>query len=99
MTSISPDFDHPDGGSFSEDFHVFAVEWDPGRMSWSVDGEVYQILTTAEVTARGPWVFDHPFFILLNVAVGGDFVGNPDATTVFPQTMLVDYVRVFERRL
>ena len=43
------------------------------------------------------WVFDHPFFLLLNVAVGGDWPGNPDASTVFPQTMLVDYVRVYGR--
>jgi beta-glucanase (GH16 family) len=88
----------PGGAGFDETFHVFAVEWDPGRISWSLDGEVYQIVVTREVLGRGPWVFDHPFFLLLNVAVGGDFVGAPDASTVFPQAMRVDYVRVFARR-
>lgn len=83
---------------FDEDFHVFAVEWDPGRLTWAVDGEVYHVVDSAAVTAKGPWVFHEPFFLILNVAVGGAYVGQPDATTEFPQTMLVDYVRVFKRR-
>ena len=94
---ITTTFRLPDDGVFYEDFHVFAVEWDPGRISWSVDGEVFQIVTLREVINRGPWVFDHPFFLLLNVAVGGRWPGPPDETTVFPQTMLVDYVRIYER--
>lgn len=92
-------------GGFDEDFHVFAIEWDPGRIAWFVDGELYQIATTAQVRTQVPlpgatqpeWVFDHPFFLLLNVAVGGSFVGDPDDTTSFPATMLVDYVRVYRR--
>ncbi|MCK6546691.1 glycoside hydrolase family 16 protein [Myxococcota bacterium] len=87
----------PDDKNFDEAFHVFAVEWDPGRITWSVDDEVYQIVTTSDVLARGRWVFDGPFFILLNVAVGGSFVGPPNANTPFPASMVVDYVRVFER--
>ena len=97
-SAITRRYQLPDNKGFDEGFHVFAVEWDPGRIAWTVDGTVYQIVNTRDVTARGPWVFDHPFFILLNVAVGGGFSGNPDATTTFPQTMLVDYVRIFERR-
>lgn len=90
----------PDARSFSDDFHTFAVQWDPGRIAWSVDGEVFQSVNTDAISKRGRWVFDHPFYIILNVAVGGKFVeGGPDDTTVFPQTMLVDYVRVFKRRL
>lgn len=96
---VTDTFRLTDGEGFDEDFHVFAVEWDPGRISWSVDGEVFQIITSGAVSARGPWVFDHPFFLLLNLAVGGGFVGDPDASTVFPQRMEVDYVRVFTRRL
>jgi beta-glucanase (GH16 family) len=87
----------PDGQNFVEDFHVFAVEWDPSRIAFWVDDQAYQILTSDDVLPRGNWVYDHPFFILLNVAVGGNFVGPPDATTPLPQSMLVDYVRVFSR--
>jgi beta-glucanase (GH16 family) len=83
--------------TFDQGFHVFAVEWDPGRIAWLIDGEVYQIVTSADVLARGRWAFGHPFFLLLNVAVGGGFVGPPDATTVFPAAMAVDYVRVYGR--
>ena len=66
---------------FNEDFHVFAVEWDPGRFAWSVDGKVYNVISTSQVTAQGKWVFDHPFFIIFNLAVGGGFVGSPDSST------------------
>ena len=55
-----------------------------------------QVAAIDAVTGTTKWVFDHPFFILLNVAVGGDFPGNPDATTTFPQTMLIDYIRLYE---
>ena len=86
-------------GGFDKDFHLFTVDWEPGKIVFSIDGMPYHTLTSEAVTPLGPWVFDdHPFFIILNVAVGGGFVGNPDATTPFPATMLVDYVRVFERR-
>lgn len=94
---ITTTFRLPDNARFDQNFHVFAVEWDPSRISWSVDGEVFQIVTSAEVAGRGPWVFDHPFFLLLNLAVGGSFVGNPDDTTSFPARMEIDYVRVYER--
>lgn len=84
-------------GGFDDDFHVFAVEWDPSRIAWWVDDEVYSILTARDVLARGDWVFDKPFFIILNIAVGGSFVGPVGPETTFPQTMLVDYVRVYRR--
>ena len=84
-------------GRFDEAFHIFAVEWDPNRMTFFVDDEPYQVVTAASVLARGPWVFDHDFFLLLNVAVGGNFVGSPDATTPFPQSMVVDWVRAYGR--
>lgn len=87
----------PDGESFTDEFHVFAVDWDPGQIRFWVDSKVYQTVTTARVSGLGDWVFDQPFFILLNVAVGGGFVGPVGRDTEFPVEMLVDYVRVYER--
>ncbi|MFD8305093.1 family 16 glycosylhydrolase [Streptomyces sp. NPDC059690] len=83
----------PNGKSFADDFHVFAVDWSPSAIKWSVDGQVYETRTPADVGGN-KWVYDHPFFIILNFAVGGDWPGSPDATTSFPQTMTVDYVHV-----
>jgi beta-glucanase (GH16 family) len=80
---------------FNTDFHVFSVEWKKNSISWFVDGTRYRTVTRSEVP--GEWVYDHPFYIILNVAVGGNFVGFPGPDTVFPQTMLVDWVRVYER--
>lgn len=81
--------------TFDADFHVFTVEWRADSIDWYVDGEHFQTVTPGDVP--GDWAFDHPFFILLNVAVGGGFVGPPDASTTFPQTMFVDWVRVYEQ--
>jgi hypothetical protein len=64
---------------------------------FSVDGILYKKTTPADLPPGKTWVFDHPFFVILNVAVGGSWPGNPDGTTIFPQTMLVDYVRVYQR--
>ncbi len=85
------------GQSFDAEFHTFAVEWDPGRVAWFVDGQLFNLATTGQVPAGGRWVFDHPFFLILNMAVGGDFVGPPSADTPFPAELVVDYVRVYER--
>ncbi len=82
-------------GAFADAFHVFAVEWDEAGLRFSVDDKVYKSITRADVS--GVWVFDHPFFLLLNLAVGGTWPGYPDATTRFPARMLVDYVRVYQR--
>lgn len=85
-------------GLFSDDFHVFTVEWERTEMRWYVDGNLYQTINSWSTTAaQYPAPFDQRFHLLLNVAVGGDWPGEPDATTVFPQTMKVDYVRVFQR--
>lgn len=85
------------GQAFADDFHVYAVEWEPEAIRFYVDDHLYVTRTRADLHAGWKWTFDHPFFLLLNVAVGGDWPGSPDATTVFPQTMLVDYVRVYRR--
>jgi beta-glucanase (GH16 family) len=83
----------PDGQKFSDDFHTFAVDWSPEKITWSVDGNVYQTRTPADLNGNR-WVFDHPFFMILNLAVGGDWPGDPDGSTSFPQQLVVDYVRV-----
>ena len=83
------------GAGFDEGFHVFAVEWDANTIAWFVNGQVYQRRGRNDLPSGARWVFDHPFFIILNVAVGGNFVGSPDQSTQFPQTMLVDWVRVY----
>ena len=95
---ITGQYMHPQGWSFADTFHTFAVDWQPGSITWSVDGVAYQTFTTAN-TGANPWVFDQPFFFILNVAVGGNWPGNPDGTTQFPQSMVVDYVRVYDSQL
>jgi beta-glucanase (GH16 family) len=85
----------PDRRRFSDDFHVFAIEWEPTVIRFFVDGKQYQTKSASDVPAGSRWVFDHPYFILLNVAVGGNWPGSPDSTTTWPQRMLVDYVRVY----
>jgi len=84
------------GQKFADDFHIFAIEWDADVIRWYADGNLFVTHTPADLGGK-KWVYDHPFFIILNVAVGGNWPGLPDATTVFPQKMLVDYVRVYER--
>ncbi|MEM9648852.1 MAG: glycoside hydrolase family 16 protein [Bacteroidota bacterium] len=78
---------------FDTGFHIFGIEWGPDYVNFYVDDFLYNRITPEDVT--GPWVFDKPFFILMNLAVGGSFVGAPNTETEFPQTMLVDYVRVY----
>jgi len=94
---ISASYSLPHGLRFADHFHVFAVEWEPEVIRFYTDGQRYATRTPKDLPGGKKWVFDHPFFIILNVAVGGNWPGNPDSSTVFPQTMLVDYVRVYRR--
>ena len=80
---------------FDKGFHIFGIEWGPDYINFYVDDVLYNQITPEDV--EGEWVFDQPFYIILNLAVGGNFVGPVGANTVFPQTMLVDYVRVYSR--
>jgi beta-glucanase (GH16 family) len=91
---LTSGFTLPGGAAFADGFHVFTMDWEPAAITWSVDGVAYARKTPAD-TRGNRWVFDHPFFIIMNVAVGGFWPGFPDASTVFPQTMAIDYVRVF----
>jgi len=81
------------GGALGDAFHTYAVEWSPNLIVWFLDGAEYFRITPANL-GGDQWVFDHNFFMILNVAVGGYWPGYPDGSTQFPQTMLVDYVRV-----
>jgi beta-glucanase (GH16 family) len=83
---------------FADGFHTFAIEWDSAQIQFFVDDQLYETHLPAQATgAGGQWPFDQPFYVLLNVAVGGNWPGSPDSTTTFPQTMLVDYVRVYAK--
>jgi beta-glucanase (GH16 family) len=109
---VSKEYTLPRRGTIT-DFHVYALEWEPGEIRWSVDGNQYaaQSFWWSGKTQGGkgakpakeadlyPWPapFDQPFFLVMNVAVGGKFLGKPDKTTVFPAEMVVDYVRVYEK--
>jgi beta-glucanase (GH16 family) len=95
--SIGAAFSLPGNPAFADDFHVYATEWSENSIRFYVDGNLYRTITPNNLPAGAQWVFDHPFFMILNVAVGGQWPGNPDATSVFPQTMMIDYVRVYKR--
>lgn len=88
----------PAGQQLSDGFHVYAVEWEPDAIRFYLDANLYATFSAAQWPPGGTWVFDHRFFLILNVAVGGDWPGSPDDSTEFPQTMLVDYVRVYKRK-
>ncbi len=81
----------------ADDFHVFGIEWQPEIIRWTFNGEVYHELDPERLYG-GTWVFDDDFFMLINVAVGGTWPGSPDETTVFPQEMLMDWVRIYQRQ-
>jgi len=88
-----------DGNSFDSEFHHFALEWEPGEMRWYVDSLLYQTLGQGDWytgTIDFPAPFDKPFHLLLNLAVGGNWPGNPDVSTNFPQEFVLDYVRIYQ---
>jgi beta-glucanase (GH16 family) len=87
----------PVPGGADTDFHVYAVEWDPENIVFLLDDRAFFQITPARRPTDAPWVYNHPFFMLLNLAVGGIFPGPPDDTTPFPNSMTVDWVRVSSR--
>jgi beta-glucanase (GH16 family) len=94
---LTAEFRLKDHQRFADDFHVFAVEWETNEVRWYVDDQLYERRTPADLPAGTQWVFDKPFFLLLNLAIGGDWPGDPDLATPFPAVMAVDYVRVYQR--
>ena len=85
----------PSATHFDNSFHVFTLEWSAARVDWYADGVRYFGVRREDVP--GPWAFDHPFHLILNLAVGGTFVGAPSDATPFPAAMTVDWVRVYAR--
>jgi beta-glucanase (GH16 family) len=83
-------------GRFDNDFHLFAVEWNESSIDFFVDDYMYQRIDRSKVT--GEWVFDQSFFLIFNIAVGGNYVGFPTNQTPFPQKMTIDYVRVYKQQ-
>lgn len=94
--AIGRPYELPEGERFADEFHVFALEWEPGALRWYVDGELFSTVTPDDIPTGTEWVYDHPFFLIFNIAVGGNWPGYPDDTTTFPQTMEIDYVRVLQ---
>ena len=93
---ISRHHELPHGQTVSDGFHIYAAEWEPNVIRFYVDGVLYATRTPADLPVGTKWVYDHPFFLILNLAVGGNLPGSPDQETKFPQSMLVDYVRVYD---
>jgi beta-glucanase (GH16 family) len=93
---ISAKFPLPPGESVIAGYHLYAVEWAPKDIKFFFDDHLIVERTPADLPPGTQWVYDHPFFIILNLAVGGSWPGNPDETTTSPQKMLVDYVRVYQ---
>ena len=88
-------YDLSGGAAFHDGYHLFQMLWAKDSISFYIDGALYETRTPAEY-GTNPWPFNAPCFLILNTAVGGDWPGKPDATTVFPQRMLVDYIRVYQ---
>lgn len=84
--------------SFDAAFHVVGIDWDQDLISWWVDGNVYHSVTRGSLQAHQEWVYDQPFFLLLNLAVGGNYVGSPTNDTPFPAEYKIDYIRVYQRK-
>lgn len=83
-------------GQLNTSYHVFELIWTSSYMTYSIDGVSFFTTNKTDVTSYGTWVFDKHFYILLNLAVGGDYGGDPDGSTVFPNYMFVDWVRVYQ---
>jgi beta-glucanase (GH16 family) len=86
----------PGGAALADAFHIYAIEWTPNQIKWFLDSNQFFTATPASLPGGATWVFSQPQFFILNVAVGGNWPGYPDGTTIFPQQMLVDYVRVYQ---
>jgi len=91
-------FSDPSLDNYGDEFHIYEMIWDPQQILWSIDGVVTGLATPADLPTGAAWVFDHEFYFLLNMAVGGNPVQAPDDTTPETASMLVDYIKVFERR-
>ncbi len=82
--------------SLASGFHVYGMEWTPDRIRFILDGSVYQTITPTDLPAGTAWPFKYPYFLLMDLAVGGEWAGSPNSTTLFPAKMTVDWVRVWQ---
>ncbi|HKC37771.1 MAG TPA: glycoside hydrolase family 16 protein, partial [Chitinophagaceae bacterium] len=82
-------------GIFNDEFHVFSLEWKQNQIKWFIDGNLFSTHTSAEFGTNN-YPFNEDFFLIINMAVGGNWPGSPDATTYFPQWLIVDYIRVYQ---
>jgi len=96
-TNLVTGYQLPSKAALSDGFHQYAVEWEPGVVRYYVDNALYETRPQELFTNNQPWVFDAPFFVILDLAVGGQFGGPASASTAFPQSMLVEYVHVYAR--
>jgi beta-glucanase (GH16 family) len=94
-TSINRGYTLTGGATFNDEFHVFSFEWKVDQMKFYVDGNLYSTVNKADIGAM-TWPFNEDFFFIFNLAVGGNWPGSPDASTFFPQWLVVDYVRVYQ---
>jgi beta-glucanase (GH16 family) len=95
--SLTAIYELSPGQAFSESLHHFAVEWDKFALRWYVDGNLYSTRTPRDIPPKAQWAFNHAFYLILNLAVGGRMAGNPAPTDPFPQVLLVEYVRFYQR--
>ncbi len=94
---IGAPYSSPQNDVFGDAFHTYRVDWTENKIEWFVDGKSYKTATPTNLPANSTWVFEHPFFAILNLAIGGPWGGSPDNTTVFPGVMMIDYVRVYKK--
>ena len=97
-SALTGEYNLPAGQKFADKYHTFGLLWKRDFVQFSVDGVPFETRTPADIPGK-TWAYNHPFFVILNVAVGGNFSGSPDTTTVFPQKMLIDYIRVYQPKL
>ncbi len=93
---IGAPFSLANKAAFANEYHIYTTEWSENKISFFVDGILSKTITPTDLPKDAKWVYDHPFFIILNFAIGGPWGGNPDNTSIFPNTMMVDYVKVYK---
>jgi beta-glucanase (GH16 family) len=83
-------------GTFNDEFHVFSLEWEADQIRWYLDGNLYTTISKTDL-GNNNYPFNESFYFIINMAVGGNLPGAPDASTVFPQQLIVDYIRVYQK--
>lgn len=97
-SGITSEYSLLNKAKFADDFHIYAIDWKKNRIEFFVDGKLYHTVTPKNLNENKKWVYNQPFFMILNLAIGGNWGGVPDETTIFPQEMLIDYVRVYKEK-